>query len=623
MTRAARGLLVAAAAVVALYAGAISYRPLNAYDLFWHLATGREILADHAVPDRDPFSFASDPVRWVDHEWLWQAGAQRLYDAANGMAPSRPPEGPPTDAGMLALILLGVVTVALAFFVAAWGLGQDGMPAAGVVLAGLLAAEVARERLMVRPETASLFFLALFLALLGTSDSRGGRSAWRRGLALGAVAALWANVHPAALIAPAIVILHAAGARWGARVDRAFAAEPSATTPVELLPRGAWLAGTLLAAGFAAAGTLVNPYGWRLWTVPFKLAALVKTKTFYNPEWLPPPAALFPLFYAALGLAVLASLASLVRTRRLPEGRLLVTLALGALTFQQMRHMGLFAIAFLMAGGATMRALDPRARVAAALSGRAAAVAALAGAAVAFVPAHAPGVAAIHESGLASRHFPVDACERIAREAPGLRLFNDVAFGGYLVWRFYPPGQVFIDGRNELYESLLRRMGRIQHPEEGAGGASFQDWKRLLSEHGIDGAILKDKGEAGMVSFLLPPASPQESPRRVRRAFSAVYFPSAEWALVYFDDTAMVFVRRGSGGQPWVDRAEYRVLNPEDAAFVLEKAAHDPAFASQALAEAERRVKETPPSQRAEDLFTALRGSAIRPSGHPVFPAPR
>ena len=629
-TLGSRAAMAAATLVVVLYAGAIAFRPLNANDLFWHLAAGREILRTGAVPHSDPFSFASDPVPWIDHEWLWQVGAEHLFDSVNGAITwAEPHDGRPLPAGLEALIFLGVGVAAAAFGVAAFGLVKDRVPAAGVVVLGLLAAEAARQRLMVRPETMSLLFLAVFLVALGTKPIEGapgegpstaprrGRPlgrVWARALALTAIAALWANVHPAVLLAPVIVVLHAVGTRWGPpsslQSGPGFEGSPGyrgrAPLPTEGMrpPIGTWLTTTIVLAGLTAAGTLANPYGWRLWTVPSKLAALVKTKAFFNPEWLRPPVALFPVFYMALALVVAAGLLSLVGYRRLPEGRILVALAVGALTCQQMRHMGLFAIAFLLAGGALFRALDPGGALRAALSRPLATGVALAGGLVALVPAHAPGVHAIHRDGaLEAGRFPVEACERIADEGPALRLFNDVQFGGYLIWRFFPPRQVFIDGRNELYESLLTRLGRIQ-----TGEAPYEDWKRLLAEKGIDGALVKDKGEGGMVTFRLPPSSAGEEPRLVRRAFSAIYFPVGEWALVWFDDTAMVFVRRGGAGEAWRAKGEYRALNPEDAAFVLDKAARDPAFAALAMEEAERRVEETPRSQKAERLLTALRG---------------
>jgi hypothetical protein len=608
-----RAALTAAALGVVLLGGALAIRPLNANDLFWHLGSGREILRTGAVPRTDPFSFASDPVPWVDHEWLWQAGAQKIYVSASGGKPgsgnAQAPSGPPEQTGSWALILSGAAIVAAAFALGARVMGREGAPPAAVALVGLLAAEAARERLMVRPETASLLFLALFLTVLPKARSAAARGSWRDalapGFALAAITTVWSNVHPASLLAPGIVALDAAGSRWGSP------GTPSTAEGMEAhakrAPFGAWAACVALVGALAGAATLVNPYGWRLWTVPFKLSALVETKAFYNPEWLRPPPAVFPLFYAALALAVLAALASAARRRALPEGSLLVALALGALACRQMRHMGLFAMALLFAGAAVARALSgpEAAPIARALSRPLVSAAAIGGVLLSAALALVSGGREALADPLDRGRFPVTACERIAREAPGLTLFNDVQFGGYLIWRFHPPGRVFIDGRNELYESLLTRLGRIQ-----TGEVPHEEWKRLLSEKGVDGALVKDKGEGGMVTFRLLPSSPGEGPRTVRRAFSAVYFPIAEWALVWFDDTAMVFVRRGGAGESWRAKGEYRVLNPEDASFVLDKAAHDSAFAALAIEEATRRVNEAPRCTKAEWLLSALRDAA-------------
>ena len=270
--RALRGLAFAA---VLLYVAAVALRPLNANDLFWHLASGREILASRSIPRADPFSFAGDGGPWVDHEWLWQAAAHGVYATAAGG------RGPTPDAkGGYALILFGVLTVLAAFCIALWALAREDLPAGAIAALGLVAAEVARERMMVRPETASLLFLAVFLYLLGR-----GEPGLRRGVRLALVAAVWANVHPAALLAPVLVLLHGLGSDGRDRGTR-----------------GPWRErlGVLLEALLAGLGTLVNPFGAALWTVPFKLSTLVRTQAFFNPEWLRPPLARFPLFYVAV-----------------------------------------------------------------------------------------------------------------------------------------------------------------------------------------------------------------------------------------------------------------------------------------------------------------------------------
>ena len=72
--------------------------PIVETDLWWHIATGREILASGAIPTVDPFSFTFEGREWISHEWLWDAvvwlaGPGSAYvtgvalPVAGGMAP--------------------------------------------------------------------------------------------------------------------------------------------------------------------------------------------------------------------------------------------------------------------------------------------------------------------------------------------------------------------------------------------------------------------------------------------------------------------------------------------------------------------------------------------------------
>ena len=63
------------------------------------------------------------------------------------------------------------------------------------------------------------------------------------------------------------------------------------------------------ASGFAAVAVaglalVVNPYGWRLYEVPFKLAHLVDQPHIPNPEWVSPTFAQAPTLYLALAVTI-------------------------------------------------------------------------------------------------------------------------------------------------------------------------------------------------------------------------------------------------------------------------------------------------------------------------------
>ncbi|HEY0788016.1 MAG TPA: hypothetical protein VGE86_05180, partial [Thermoanaerobaculia bacterium] len=148
--------------------------------------------------------------------------------------------------------------------------------------------------------------------------------------------------------------------------------------------------------------------------------------------------------------------------------------------------------------------------------------------------------------------FPVAATDQLL--ASGLRgnIYNPDQFGGYLIWRTYPARRVLTDGRNELYLDLLRELPRAF--------ADSRRWKRLFDRYDLalaveeyrGGTIRVTNGATGRAEDLAP---------------SRVYFPRSRWALIGFDDAAMVFARRDAFPPGAIARLEYRALDPERGAI--------------------------------------------------------
>src|SRR5205823_4436620 len=63
-------------ATTLMTAGAVLRDP----DPYWQVATGRWILAHHAVPHQDVFSYTMNGAPWVAHEWLAELADAVLYD---------------------------------------------------------------------------------------------------------------------------------------------------------------------------------------------------------------------------------------------------------------------------------------------------------------------------------------------------------------------------------------------------------------------------------------------------------------------------------------------------------------------------------------------------------------
>ena len=574
-----RLLLLVGAAVATL-------QPVRSFDFWWHLASGRLMVAEGRLLHTDPFSFTRPEVPWLNHEWLVQVAGYLGWRAAGEWFPA-----------------LGVMALAVAtyFLLSACLTARcAAFPGIGLLLALSLAG--ARFRFDPRPEMVSCFFLALLCFLLGSSAEKGKE---RRAGLLFPLFALWANVHPAVLLGAAVAVLWLAGESIQRRV------QPEASH--------AGRRRDLIVLGSLSA-MLLNPGGWRLLAVPLELRRIVASGHAPNLEWAPPKLADFPLFYlaaiAAGGLLLLVVLQDMPFLRRLqprtatpgsgPGGGgwraavdhvewapSLGTALAGLLAFQQLRNIAFFFLLLPLALGRPWKRIVAQARV------PETALKLLEGASLVLLLGIFLRAAPewMHERYLA-RITPSRAVAFLQRNDVGRRLFNDVKFGGYLVWTRTPAGRVFIDGRNEVYDSLLE--------EVFASLASWERWEAMLDRYRIDAAMLR-RGQLQAVQY--PPEAPGAPPRREMRAFSAAYFQPVKWALVYWDDDALVFVRRDDPRYRDLLAREYRIVNPDDSAHLLWEIRKGKSDRAQALAEVDRKLKEDPDCTTAWRLRQELEAS--------------
>jgi hypothetical protein len=200
-------------------------------DLWYHLAAGRYIVAQHALPHEAFFSFLDRP--WVDYYWLFQPLVYGVH-AAFGYG------------GLVALraaLFLGLAAATTAL-VAPWRPARPTLRVA--VLSGALLVELPRFASL-RPHVVSLGLLALALVCL----ERGGR--WLA--VLPPLAAVWANVHGVSWPVLALAL----GA-YG--VEPLWEVAQSRSLPAAARSR-------LLALLLAGAGLLATPHGLALLRVPF------------------------------------------------------------------------------------------------------------------------------------------------------------------------------------------------------------------------------------------------------------------------------------------------------------------------------------------------------------------
>ena len=59
------------ASLLVLVFFASSYKISGDDDFFWHLATGRFVVENKYVPDKDIFGYTSANDEWIPFEWGW------------------------------------------------------------------------------------------------------------------------------------------------------------------------------------------------------------------------------------------------------------------------------------------------------------------------------------------------------------------------------------------------------------------------------------------------------------------------------------------------------------------------------------------------------------------------
>jgi hypothetical protein len=268
----------------------------------------------------------------------------------------------------------------------------------------------------------------------------------------------------------------------------------------------------------SALALLINPYGIQAITKPVELMRYVQSGAFVNREWLPSRPQDFPLLYVALAGGVLL-------LRKEHWWRAVLFAMFAYLAVRHARHQPLFFAAFPLLVAPAVPRFDRRLAYA------------VAAACIAFA-----AVTTNHTLGLMPGRFPVESVATL--KASGLRgnVYNADQFGGYLIWSFYPERRALTDGRNELYNTFIAEYDKARSDERA--------WRALLRKYKIDLAVDEYRPRLEVIDT---------TTRRSRKMpASLAYWPRKEWALIAYDDVAMVYARRAAFPADAIQRLEIR-----------------------------------------------------------------
>lgn len=473
-------------------------------DFWWYLSSGRAILENGGIPDRDPFLYTSDDgIGWVYHSWLWTV-LVALLERLGGL-----------ETVVVFHTLMAAAIVALLYTSAR----VDRLGLANA-FAGLLFVVIVRHRLCGKTELATWLLVVIFYRLL---EMRGAFT-WKRGAVLGGLQILWANLHGGYPLGIFMALCYSAGGWLQQRVGGTRRpsgrrapqdSPPTSGTPPLWFPVLLFLLAIadprlfterLAPFGFVTGSRTVQPIG--------------ASGNVLILEWQSPFTD--PMLTWHFLIAAAAGLASFVVARRWHLPRLLLLLGTIGLGMSAIRHLSVLALVSALILLSNLAERRPRRffrlpRLYPVASGLTAAF--LLASAVSLRLAR-PGFEAVQPESFFTVK-PALACPRAAefileQGLPG-PIFNDYPLGAYLGARLHPIHRVFIDSR-VLDPSVVVDYTAMVDSE--------RSWRKAEARYGFRTAILGNYSKT------------------VRSALGSALLRDRDWRLVYVDPLAVIFVER-------------------------------------------------------------------------------
>jgi hypothetical protein len=549
-------LLLTAALVIFVFSSAFFH--VSDADVGYHMRTAQHILAGNGIPTTNTFAYTTPDEPWLLHQWL---GTLIFY------APYR--------LGGVTLLIAFKALVATGLMLLVWAAGRRLTGPSSLwpwwtVTLGVL---IARVRFFERSDLLS----ALFCAALFYLDLRFNRNRRWQWIGVPLLIALWANVHAGVVYGG--VLLGAFGAAewltWLWRRARGSAAETDAGNDGDAIAfKELWVRpiGFLLALLAALVSVqLINPNGCKvLWFPISQFGSSFWQATIL--EYQRPGLGQYKLFY--LSLAALAVLQAL--TLRQAKLRLLLpAMAFGYLACSSQRSILFFVVtamphlAYMLSQLRGVFGFTPVANGNQTHGHR-----------LGFVLLPLIWVAMvvgifirdpifIFGPGFHKAYYPLEIYRFMEAEVPAQNLFNDMRYGGSMLWWLYPRFKPFIDGRGDTYSIEFWRTEYLPVLE------LRPNWQDILKKHNVTGVLLPIYEDRTMPALA----------RKLR--------DDTDWALVAFNDATLLFLRRTAANHDVIERHEFREIWPGDWSLA---ALDIPGSRPQATAEARRSLELSPDS---------------------------
>lgn len=173
--------------------------------------------------------------------------------------------------------------------------------------------------------------------------------------------------------------------------------------------------------------------------------------------------------------------------------------------------------------------------------------------------------------GIEYETVPENALRYMDRNQIHGRMFSIFEWGGYINWRDFPKRSVFVDPRGEIPLDLLEKLtGALRDPAVMNMLAMKYDIQAVLIKYPNMADVYKEIGDADV-----DPA-----------------FSNPDWALVYWDDNSLLYLKRRGGYDGIIARDEYKLVKPSRELNIFVSGAGDEARLDGIIAELRRSTEE-------------------------------
>lgn len=504
------------AALAVIYAFLAGLRTLSDPDLGWQMASGRWIVQHHQIFSTDVFSFTVPGAAWIYPPgaeilfyWLYLLGGYALLSCF----------GAAVCAGTIAILLRR---------------GSVFSAAIAIIVLPLIA-----QRSAPRAEVFTTLMFAAYLSLLWENYQTGrARLIW-----LPLLMVAWVNLHLGFIAGLALIV-----GFIGLDILEMFFGQVRRQAALDRLRRAwLWYLGTAVA-------TLINPWGWSLFSALVRQNRAMATHSRFIAEW----EGAHWSWHGSLGtfsqqpnqytlallavIVVIAGFVALVQAR--PGATILLVGALYA-TLHYIRMAALTACVVVVVGGSVLsiaavqvsrRIPNARTRSMLAIAGTATMSLIAVTCMVLFVSDHvylASNSRTNFGAGL-SWWFPEAAADFVIKENLPPQVFNSFNEGGFILWKLGEKYRDYMDGRSIPF-----------------GVEAFERERELLGSS-LDSPRWEQEAEKYNINTIIVQLDSEEI------AFDQMQdlCNAANWRPVYLDEVAMVLVRHIPKNEDVINRLQ-------------------------------------------------------------------